>query len=69
MLQAIEENFERDFNYCSYSSPNCNITQLLAGIKSKLRYFNMNDYCIIVLGETDIRTNDNLINMVKVINV
>lgn len=67
MLQAIEENFATVFDYCSYTSPNSNLKILLASIPSKIEHFTMTDYCIIVLGETDIKTNDNFIDLVKLI--
>lgn len=68
ILQAIEENFSNDFKYCSYLMPDSKIIHLLTNIKTKLRDFSVNDYCIILLGDSDIKTNSNFINLVKVIN-
>lgn len=68
ILQAIEENFSKVFKFCSYSFPNSTIKQLLANLKSKLTDYSMNDYCIIFIGETDIKYSNNFIDSIKAIN-
>lgn len=68
ILQAIEDHFSKEFKYCSYLMPNSKIRQLLSNVKAKLQDFSLNDYCIILLGDSDIKTDSNYIDLVKVIN-
>lgn len=68
ILQAIEEFFSYDFKYCSYLMPNSKIRHLLTNINTKLEEFTINDYCIILLGDSDIKTDNNYIDLVKEIN-
>lgn len=44
---------------CHYITPGASISQILNGIKNKLKYFNSNDYCVIFIGDSDFKeTND-----------
>lgn len=44
---------------CHYITPGASISQILNGIKNKLRHFNSNDYCVIFIGDTDFKeTNE-----------
>ncbi|KAG7296964.1 hypothetical protein JYU34_019878 [Plutella xylostella] len=42
-----------EYTYCHYKNTNSNIDVLLSNIDSKLQGFNLSDYCIIMIGESD----------------
>lgn len=44
---------EHSEDICHYIFPHCNTEQLFRGIKTKLKAFTMNDFCILLLGEDD----------------
>lgn len=66
-LQTIENTFSDQFQYCRYSYPNAKINQLLCNLSSKISDYTMNDYCVILLGETDLKMNCNLIELINTI--
>ncbi|CAH1647313.1 unnamed protein product [Spodoptera littoralis] len=65
-IRAIEEIFGNHFECCRYLLTNGSIERLLNNISNKLLNYNINDYCIIMLGNTDIKTSSNYIEFVKV---
>ena len=66
-LQTLEDLIPHHFNYCRHNLPHCSIKRLLQDIDIKLLEYTMNDYCIIMLGEEDIKTTNNYIGLVKTI--
>lgn len=66
-LKIVEQSFFPYFDLCRYSLPNSNIQQLVSKMKPKILDFDMNDYCIILLGETDFKNNNNYIELVRYI--
>lgn len=64
-LEDIEDTFSEQFNYIRYVSPYSNIKQLLENIDIKLQGFDMTDYCIIILGENDIKNTYNYIELMQ----
>ncbi|KAF9421458.1 hypothetical protein HW555_002673 [Spodoptera exigua] len=66
-LSIIEDVFSKYFDFCHYVFPNGTVKELLYGIENKLRNFTLNDYCIILIGENDIKENKNYITTINMI--
>lgn len=61
VLRIAERRTERDYELCHYLKSGCDIKQLLEGLETKVHDYDLNDYCIIMLGAKDfIKTNDYL---------
>lgn len=67
ILKAMNTTFDSNFKYCHYSTPNTGITELLCNLTHKLENFTMNDYCIIFIGEADLRDSQNSIQLINCI--
>lgn len=58
LSNLIEDTFYM-YDYCHYLYPGGDIQQMLQGIDNKVKNFNKNDYCVIMMGELDfIRTGN-----------
>lgn len=57
-LPLIEEIFSKGFEYCHYLLPNATMKDFFSSIDQKLKDFTMNDYCLIFIGENDLRNGD-----------
>lgn len=66
-VQVIEDTFGQNFTYCHYMFPNSSTERLLNNIDTKLLDFGLDDYCIIMLGEKDLKTSSNCLHMVETI--
>lgn len=64
-LTIIEEVFSNGFDYCHYIMPFCNIEHLLENLENKLKDFNLNDYCIIFIGGSDIGEHGNYLSIIN----
>lgn len=67
LLPIIEETFSSHFDYCHYLLPNNTITEAMADLENKLKDFTLSDYCIFVIGENDIKSEDNYVNTIQMI--
>jgi cell division septum initiation protein DivIVA len=69
-LATAKRIFTR-YNICHYLSTNCSLIRMVHSLKSKIRDFSMNDYCVIVIGEADFEFTNNyfdiVINLRKII--
>lgn len=66
-LSAVEDIFGSQFYYCRYVFPNMNVLQLLNNLNNKIVNFNMNDYCVVMLGGNGFSMSCNYKEMVNVI--
>lgn len=66
-LSLMEDVFSDYFDFCHYCIPNGTIKELLDNIEHKLKDFTDNDYCIILMGENDIKATSDYINMINMI--
>ncbi|KAJ0179867.1 hypothetical protein K1T71_004458 [Dendrolimus kikuchii] len=59
MLALAENTLEHYTNLCHYLKPNSTIVELLKDLDKKLWEYTLDDYCIIFIGEEDLKkTND-----------
>lgn len=66
-LSLTEDVFSDYFHFCNYVTQNGTIKELLRNIENKLKDFTLNDYCIIFIGENDIKTESNHIEVIKIL--
>jgi regulator of replication initiation timing len=64
-LPIIEDTFSSYFEYCHFSFPNSTITGAMSNMENKLKNFTLSDYCIFVIGENDIKSEDNYVNTIE----
>lgn len=64
-VEIIEDVFAQQFEYCHYVSPNSRMKEILTNITNKIQDFNMDDYCIIMIGDQDFKGNEDSIELVK----
>lgn len=64
ILSIAQNNFSDRFKICHYCKPNAGIKDLLTGIDTKLENYTENDYCIILIGESDFMTTNNYLKLV-----
>lgn len=64
-LPLIEEIFCNEFDYCHYLLNNADTEELLSIVKNNIKHFTMQDYCLIFIGENDLRNNEYLDILVK----
>lgn len=57
-LPLIDEIFSDNFEYCHYLLPNVITEDVLTSIEHKLKAFSINDYCLIFIGENDLKNDD-----------
>lgn len=60
VLPLIEEVFSNDFDYCHYLLHNATTEGLLRTVEDNLKGFTMQDYCLIFIGENDIKSSEYL---------
>lgn len=63
-LPLIEEVFSDSFQYCHFLLPNVITEDVLSTIEHKLKGFSINDYCLIFIGENDLK-NDDFIGIIE----
>lgn len=66
-VEIIEDTFSEQFEYCHYVSPNGKMKEILTNITNKIQDFNMDDYCIVMIGEKDFNDNEDSIELVRLI--
>lgn len=66
-LNIIDHTFGQKFYYCQYMKRNISLKELMSGIKNKLSNFDVEDYCIIMIGEREFRKNVDSNELVKFI--
>lgn len=67
-LEILENiNFGQHFQYCHYLLRNSGINKLLSNISNKLQDFNMNDYCILMMGDQDLKDTGESIKIIGMI--
>lgn len=64
-LSAIEDIFSDYFEYCHYLMPNNTTRELLLTIEQKLKDYTLNDYCLLFIGERDIKEETNYLNLIS----
>lgn len=65
LIQILEQNItNQDFEFCHYIQTQRGILALMEGIENKLRDFDKNDYCIILVGESDFTTSKDYIQLI-----
>lgn len=66
ILKNIENSdLYNDNDFCNYIYPNNGITQVLKGLKEKLKGFTKDDHCIIMIGEEDFKATQNYAILVR----
>lgn len=66
-LSIIEDIFSDYFDFCQYVFPNGTVKELVSDIENRLRNFNLNDYCILVIGENDLKDDKKYISTINMI--
>ncbi|KAH9639830.1 hypothetical protein HF086_015681 [Spodoptera exigua] len=64
-LPLIENIFSEHFNYCRYMYPNSTTKHIIKNIDKKLDQYTFEDYCLIFIGENDIRGDVNYISVIN----
>ncbi|KAG7295082.1 hypothetical protein JYU34_022551 [Plutella xylostella] len=64
ILEITRTTFHSDYNSCHDLTPNVGIKQLLWGIEAKLKNFTKDDFCVILIGESDFKTTNNYFDLV-----
>ncbi|CAK1594420.1 unnamed protein product [Parnassius mnemosyne] len=64
MATTLRNHFETQ-NICHYSIPGGGINQLLSGLQTKLEDYTLNDFCILIVGETDFNVSKNYNELVS----
>lgn len=67
VLQNLEDTFAKKFTFCHFSKPAAQINELLMGIETKVCKLTKEDFCIILLGESDIKMNQNYISVIQLL--
>lgn len=62
MLEIAEDIFP-NYRICHYLTPNCGVKYLISDLYLKLKDYNMNDYCLIFVGEEDFRRTKNYVEL------
>lgn len=62
-LAAAKKLFPR-FNICHYLTTNCSLERMVHSLESKIKDYNMNDYCVVVIGQTDFEFTNNYFELV-----
>lgn len=55
-LENIENIFSEHFEYCHYLSSRSGLKEILINISEKVKNLSLDDYCIIMIGENDIKS-------------
>lgn len=63
-LQLAEESLTYG-KLCHYLKPNAGAIELFNGIEKKLEHFTMEDYCIVIIGESDFTTTKDYNNLIE----
>ncbi|KAH9644134.1 hypothetical protein HF086_015464 [Spodoptera exigua] len=64
-ISLIENIFSDHFNYCRYIYPNSTTKQIIKNIDEKLNNYTFEDYCLLLIGENDIRGESNYISLIN----
>lgn len=64
-LPLIENIFSDHFSYCRYIYPNSTTKHIIRNIDKKLDNYTFEDYCLIFIGENDIRGEVNYISLIN----
>lgn len=67
IISIAENIIKEESEICHHLLPNCGIENMLTGLEVKLKKFTMNDYCIILIGETDFLVTKNYFNLILTI--
>lgn len=62
ILEIAEDVFP-NYRICHYLTPNCGVKYLISDLDLKLKDYNMNDYCLIFVGEEDFRRTKNYVEL------
>jgi hypothetical protein len=63
----LSDHFAKGFSCCHYRTPGGGIEQLSDGLQEKLINFTMNDFCILMVGETDFNISKNYKKLVHLL--
>ncbi|KAF9406832.1 hypothetical protein HW555_012929 [Spodoptera exigua] len=64
-LSVTEDVFSNHFDFCHYIMPNCNVKQITSDIEQKLKGFTIKDYCLLFIGQNDVRFESEHINAIN----
>lgn len=62
-----EYNVGKNFRYCHFITPNGGIKELVNSIEIKLINYTLNDFCIILIGESDFSSTNDYMQLVQTI--
>lgn len=62
MLEIAEDVFP-NYRICHYLTPNCGVEYLISDLDLKLKDYNMNDYCLIFVGDEDFRRTKSYVEL------
>lgn len=63
-ILEIAENTFQGCLLCHYLYPNCDIKQLLTNIEKKLAGYTMDDYCVVMIGESDFKVTKDYFSLI-----
>lgn len=58
ILSISNTTLQLKSDICHYLMPHCTMDQMMLNIETKVKSFTMNDFCIIMIGEEDINSNN-----------
>ncbi|CAG4971843.1 unnamed protein product [Parnassius apollo] len=67
-IRKIAEGKLQNSEICHYLMPYAGINNMIRDLKPKLKKITLDDYCIILIGETDFKTTKEYSNIRKVLN-
>ncbi|PZC74714.1 hypothetical protein B5X24_HaOG207339 [Helicoverpa armigera] len=64
-LSIIEDTFSKHFDFCHHIMHNCSTKILVQDIDQKLENFTIRDYCIIFIGQTDVKEENKHLSIIN----
>lgn len=66
-IEALEDTYGNNYDIFHFKNPNGGIKELLTNIEFRLKGFTMNDFCLILIGETDFQMTADYVHLVLLI--
>lgn len=65
ILEYLENAFAEEYAICHYSKPQAPAQELLADLEKKVTNFTHDDFCIILLGQSEFKTTKNYNDLIQ----
>ncbi|KAG7312636.1 hypothetical protein JYU34_000955 [Plutella xylostella] len=65
ITEIAENTFQGNYRYCHHIHTNGNIATLISSIKTTLKNYTKNDFCVIMIGEEDFKCTSNYFDVIS----